>query len=343
MNSVISKLGLDRFSGVYLGVILVIVFGFATPEFLTPATFHVIASSQSIAGIIAIALLIPMVAGQYDLSVGTNANLTGLVVVALQGYWGWSLPAALISGVALGVLIGFVNGFIVVVLKVDSFIATLGVSSILTASVIIVTNSVVPPQPTSAGWKSLTQFEFGGFQIVIVYLIVLALLAWWLLEFTPAGRYLHAIGSNRDAARLAGVRVNRWSWVSLVLSGGIAGIGGILYTSLTGPSFTFGATLLLPAFAAVFLGSTQLFPGRFNVWGTLLAIFVLALGVQGLQLLSGVTWLSPMFNGIALIAAVALAVSRGRSRSKGSKQSKDVQPPNEAAERHDSPALTGVS
>jgi ribose transport system permease protein len=339
MSSGISKIGLDRFSGVYLGLILIVAFGIASPQFLTASTFHVIASSQSIAGIIAIALLIPMVAGQYDLSVGTNANLTGLVAVTLQVNLGWPLAAALLVSVGLGLLIGSINGFLVVVLKVDSFIATLGVSSILTAAIIIVTSSVIPPPPSSPVWKSLTQLQIGGFQIVILYLIAIALLAFWLLELTPAGRYLHAIGSNTEAARLAGVRVNRWSWLSLIASGGIAGLGGILYTSLTGPSFTFGATLLLPAFAAVFLGSTQLTPGRFNVWGTLLAIFVLALGVQGLQLLSGVTWLSPMFNGIALIAAVALAVSRERTRrsTKSKKQGLDS---STTSSDSDAPVLT---
>jgi ribose transport system permease protein len=155
---------------------------------------------------------------------------------------------------------------------------------------------------------------------------VLALLTWWLLEFTPAGRYLYAIGGNKEAARLAGVRVSRWSFLSLALAGGVSGFAGILYTSLTGPSFTFGAALLLPGFAAVFLGATQITPGRFNVWGTLIAIFVLAIGVQGLQLLSGATWLSPMFNGVALIAAVALAVTRGIRRRKATRQASVSQP-----------------
>jgi ribose transport system permease protein len=98
--------------------------------------------------------------------------------------------------------------------------------------------------------------------------------------------------------------------LSLIASGGLAGLAGILYTSLTGPSLTFGPSLLLPGFAAVFLGSTQFQPGRFNVWGTMLAIFVLATGVEGLQLVSGAQWIGDLFNGIALIVAVALAASR---------------------------------
>jgi ribose transport system permease protein len=314
------NLGMDRFSGVYLGALFVVVFSLLSSQFLNLATFHVIASTQSTAGIIAIALLVPMVCEQFDLSVGANANLTGLLAVILQVQEHWSVLPAILVSIGVGFLVGIVNGFIVVVLKVNSFIATLGISSILDALVILFTGNTTPPSPSSPAWSNLTQVQLGGFEVVFFYLIALALLVWWLLELTPVGRYLHAIGGNKEAARLAGVRVNRWSWLSLILAGGIAGFAGILYTSLTGPSFTFGAALLLPGFAAVFLGSTQISPGRFNVWGTLIAIFVLAIGVQGLELLSGATWLSPLFNGIALIAAVALAVTRGTRRRTASEQ-----------------------
>jgi ribose transport system permease protein len=190
--------------------------------------------------------------------------------------------------------------------------------SILAAVQVIVTSSEQPQPVTTDAWNMLSQSSIGGFQIVVLYLIVLGLLAWWFLDHTPAGRWIYATGGNPDAARLSGVRVDRWSWLTLILSGTIAGIGGILYTSLTGPSLSFGSTLVLPAFAAAFLGSTQLQPGRFNVWGTLIAIYVLATGVEGLQIVSGQQWLSDMFDGVALILAVALAVNR-QGRSLGGK------------------------
>jgi ribose transport system permease protein len=100
--------------------------------------------------------------------------------------------------------------------------------------------------------------------------------------------------------------------VTLVISGFLCGVGGVLYGSLNGPSLTFGAALLLPAFAAVFLGSTQVRPGRVNIWGTMIAVFLLATGVQGLQLVTGVVWLNDMFSGTALIIAVGFAVWRQR-------------------------------
>jgi ribose transport system permease protein len=308
------RLGFDRFSAVYLWIAFLVIFGIMSPHiFLTSSTLHLVASEQAVSGIMAIAILIPITCGQFDLSIGANANLTGIVAIVVQINWHWPAGLAVLLGVAVGALIGIVNGFLVVKLKINSFIATLAMGSILSAFVVIVTNSNQPPPVTSTAWNDLSQISVGGYQIVVVYLLALGLLTWWLLDYTPVGRYFYAIGGNAESARLAGVRVGRWTWTSLIISGTIAGFGGILYTSLSGPSLTFGSTLLLPAFAAAFLGSTQLQPGRFNIWGTLIAIYVLATGVEGLQLVSGQQWLGDMFNGVALIVAVGLAVARGGS------------------------------
>jgi ribose transport system permease protein len=307
------NVGLDRYSGLYLWLAFIVIFGIWAPgTFLTAATVHAIASQQAVAGMLAIGLLISMACGQFDLSIGANANLTGIFAVELQVEDHWPIFYAVLAAVAAGLLIGLVNGFVVVGLRVNSLIATLGMGSILAAVQTIITNSLQPPPATGSIWNKMTQANVGGFQLVVVYLIVLAIIAWWFLEHTPVGRYFHATGSNPDAARLSGIRVDRWSTLALVLTGGIAGLAGVLFTSQSGPSLTFGAALLLPAFAAVFLGSTQLQPGRFNVWGTFIAIFVLATGVTGLQLVSGQQWLSDMFNGVALIFAVSLAATRNR-------------------------------
>jgi ribose transport system permease protein len=303
--------GLDRFSGIYLWIVFIVVFSVWSPDvFATMSTVHLLASTQAVAGIIAIAELIAMICGQFDLAVGATANLTGLVAVELQVRQHWPVLPTLLATLAIGLLVGLVNRLVVVRFKVSSFIATLGMGSILSALCVVVTGGVEPPVVPSTTWNNLTQYKIFGFQAIIYYLIAFAVIAWWVIEHTPVGRYMRATGTNPEAARLSGIRVNRYAWMSLVASGGIAGVGGILYTSLTGPSLTFGSTLLLPAFAAVFLGSTQLQRGRFNVWGTLLAIFVLATGEVGLQVVSGLQWVNDMFNGIALILAVALASSR---------------------------------
>ena len=306
--------GFDRFSGIYLWALFIIVFGIWVPnEFLTTSTLHSVAAQQAVTGMVALAVLIPLSAGLYDLSVGATSNLSGILTVVLLNNHHWSVVPAILAGVVCGMAVGAVNSFVIVKLGVNSFIATLGMSSILSAVLVIVSSNSQPLPPTSTAWNNFTQTTVAGFQIVVLYLIILGFILWWLLAHTPVGRYFYAVGGNTEAARLSGVRINRWSTVSLLISGTIAGLAGVMFSSLNGPSLNFGPTLLLPAFAAAFLGSTQLTPGRFNVWGTLLAIYVLATGVQGLQLVSGASWLSDMFNGVALIVAVALSIKRSPS------------------------------
>jgi ribose transport system permease protein len=313
------NLGFDRFSGLYLWALFIVVFGIWTPDlFLSADTARSVASSQAIVAMLGIALLIPLAAGCYDLSIGATVNLSAILAAWLQTNQGWGIGESIAVAVASGTLIGALNGFIVVRLHVSSFIATLGMATIIGAVQTIVTNQSQPLPPTTSTWLNLTQYKVvGGVQIVVLYLLVLALLVWWVLEHTPAGRYIHATGGNPEAARLSGVQVGQWQWLSLIGSGTIAAVAGVFYSSLSGPSLTFGAALLLPAFAAAFLGSTQLQPGRFNVWGTLIAVYVLATGVRGLQFVTGVQWLNDMFNGVALVTAVAFAVWRQRSKAAG--------------------------
>jgi ribose transport system permease protein len=305
------QLGLDRFSGLYIWALFILVFSLWVPGlFFTAATAHTIASEQAIDGFLALAVLIALVTGTYDLSVGAVANLSTIVVTWLQVTEHYNVWLAIVVAVAASSVIGIVNGFVVVRLRVNSFIATLGMGTILAAVQSIVSGNTQPIPPINAVWSDLTQLNVGGFQIVFVYLIILGLIIWWLLDYTPAGRYMHAVGGNPDAARLSGVKVGHWVWLSLIGSATISGVAGVLYGSQSGPSLTYGPGLLLPAFAAVFLGSTQFKPGRFNVWGTLLSIYVLATGVQGLEYVTGVQWLNDMFNGVALILAVAFALWR---------------------------------
>ena len=305
--------GLGRFSGLYLLALFILGFSLWEPDlFPTMGTVHSIASGNAVAGMLALAVLVPLVAGAYDLSVGAVANFAAILVVEFQNEAHWSVVAAILATVLITTLIGAFNGLLVVKFGVSSFIATLGMATIVTALQGIVSGEVQPSPPLSSAWNNLTSHTVFGFQIIFLYLIILAVVIWWALEHTPAGRYLHAVGGNSEAARLAGVRVDNWTWISLMASAALAGISGVLYSSLSGPSLTFGTDLLLPAFAAVFLGATQLRPGRFNVWGTMLAVFVLATGEVGLSLATGVQWLNDMFSGVALIVAVAFAVWRQR-------------------------------
>jgi ribose transport system permease protein len=307
--------GFDRFSGLYLWAGFIIVFGiWKSDSFLSMDTVHSVASEKAVVALLGLAVVVPLAAGVFDLSIGSTANLSAVTVAILQSQHHWGMWPSIIVAILVGMAVGVVNGIVIVRLHVNAFIATLGMATIVGAFQTIVTDNRQPLPPVSTSWSQLTQREIFGFQSVVLYVIVIALIVWWFLECTPAGRYIYAAGGNNTAARLSGVRVDAWTFASLVFSGSIAGVAGVFYSSLNGPSLTFGTAVLLPAYAAAFLGSTQLRPGRFNVWGTIIAVYVLATGVRGVQLVTSVQWLNDMFNGVALIAAVSFAVWRQRRK-----------------------------
>lgn len=315
----------DRLAGLYLWLTFIVVFGTWKPDlFLTTATMHSIASVNAPTALLGLAVLIPLCAGAYDLSAGATMNLATVVVVLLQTNKHVDMVVAIACAVLVSALIGVVNGLVVVRFKVNSFIATLGMSSVVLAFQDMIVGGDQPIPPDSAAWPALTTRTIFGFQIIVVYTLVVALAVWWLLTRTTAGRYIYAVGGNAEAARLAGVPVGRHVFLSFVISGSIAGIGGVLYGSLYGPSLAYGSALLLPAFAAAFLGSVLL-RGKFNAWGTVGTVYILATGIQGLQFVTSAQWIGGMFNGVVLIVAVAFAMWRQSATVKARARAKAIE------------------
>jgi ribose transport system permease protein len=301
--------GLQKASALYLLGLIILIFGLWIPDtFLSVTTFRVVLADQVVVGILGLALLIPLTAGVFDLSVGAMLAFS-LVMVSRLVENGYNSLLACLIALVICAIAGWLSGLIVVRFRVDSFIATLGMSQVLAAASLYISGN-----KQIVGVFSDTFLDYGrrnvlGIPIVVYYLVAIALVLYYVLEFTPLGRNLFATGANPEAARLSGVRTDRLVWSSLVASAVIAGIAGIIYGAKIGSySNTFGPPLLFPAFAAVFFGSTQ-FKSRPNVWGTIVALYTLAFGVKGLQLAfsSGVYWITPLFNGVALIIAVALA------------------------------------
>lgn len=330
-----ARFSFDRLVALYIWIAFLLVFGIWKPDtFLTAATLHSVASQQAVTAMLAIAVAIPLAAGAYDLSVGATANLATVIAVWLQSAMDVPMFAAIATAIATAVVIGTVNGIVVVKLKVHSFIATLGMATIVSAIQTIVVGPTQPYPPTTPEWPMLTATTIGGFQLIVVYLLVIAFAMWWMLTKTATGRYIYASGGNPEAARLAGAPVGRSVFVSLLLASTTAGIGGVLYGSLYGPSLTYGSSLLLPAFAAAFLGSV-LQRGRINVWGTVAAVYILATGVQGLQLATSAQWISEMFNGVVLILVVGFATWRRRVTARAKALEKAEQ-----TKRREPPAVT---
>jgi ribose transport system permease protein len=269
-------------------------------------------NQNAILMVVAIGLLVPLAAGVFDLSLGATISASSVTAA-----WGmveaqWSVPMAIVVALLVGVVVGFVNGLLVVKVKIDSFIATLAMSSVLTAySVWRSNNRSMIGFPDSFN-NLAAEFAWGLNKTVLVALLV-GIGFWYVFEHTAAGRYLFATGGAREAARLAGVQTDRYVWGSLMVSATFAALGGVLLAAQFGSTQAqSGTPYLLPAFAAAFLGSTQ-FKRRFNVWGAMLAVVVLQSGVKGLQLAGvGTTWIESLFFGVALAVAVGFSTLRKR-------------------------------
>jgi ribose transport system permease protein len=209
--------------------------------------------------------------------------------------------------IVVGAVVGIVQGLLIVRARIDSFIATLGASSVLLALLAWLANSQ-QILGLSSGFQQVGNKQLFGLTLPFYILIGLALIVWYVLECTPVGRRVYATGGNIEAARLAGIRTPLVILAALAACGAIAATSGILVSSQLGVGDpTIGPPYLLPAFSAAFLGSTQFRDGRFNVWGTVVAVYVLASGVKGLQLAGAPVWIPDLFNGLALLLAVGLA------------------------------------
>ena len=244
----------------------------------------------------------------FDLSFAFVMTLTGVVVAHLIAKDGVPVVPAIAIALGVGVGVGVINAVVVVVMRIDSFIATLATGSLIAALITMVTNEMpITDAKLGDAFAKIGQTSIGGVTLGVFYCAVVALAIWYLLEHTATGRRLYATGFNPDAARLAGVRVDRLRFLSLVASGGLAGATGIILASTLGSgSPTAGTPYLLPAFAAAFLGATQLKHGRFNAGGTIIAVLLLGTGVTGLALANAPQWAGDMFVGVVLIASLAL-------------------------------------
>jgi ribose transport system permease protein len=312
VKSKLLKSGLDRFSAVYVWVVLIIIFSLSLPHlFPTTLTVTNIASSQVVVGMVTIGLLFSLSAGVFDLSIGYNVSVVSIfLAILLEHHYG--MAEAILLSLCLAIAIGVCNGFVVVVLGIDSFIGTLATSSILEAMAIWFSNNgTLVGLPTSLTRLAIAQPW--GIPIGVFYLFVLSVVAWYVLDHTPFGRRLHAVGRGKEASRLAGIHTSRSIFLALVITAAVAGLAAVVQTGTVGAaSSTIGPDLLLPAFAGAFLGATQVHPGRPNVWGAIIATYLLATGTTGLELMGAASWVTYMFNGVALLLAVGLGVLQGK-------------------------------
>jgi len=304
--------------GLPLTLILVTAYFSLSPKsadtFATIDNFRAIVGNNSVLAVVALGLIIPLIAGQFDLSIGAVLGFSAMVTAAALANHNAPVWVAIIVGIAAGAGVGLVNGLLVTVIGINSLVATIGTSTVIGGLVLAYTQGQTIL--TQSWLTTLGTGQRAGIPYVLFVLIGVACVVSYLLAYTPIGRYLHAVGSNASATRLVGINVQRVILLSFVLSGALAGIAGVLQVARSSSaSPPIGPTFLLPAFAAAFLGATMSRSGGFNVLGTIVAVFFTAVSVSGLVLSGAQPWVEPVFQGTALLVAVSVTALVGRRRA----------------------------
>lgn len=299
---------LRRSALLWVIVLLIIVYSFWLPAtFPTHGNVVAMLSSQSFLLILALAVTIPLRSGDFDLSVSAVMVFTAAVLGILVSQHGWPVWGAILVTLGIGFAIGLLNAFFIVRLGINAFIVTLATMTGLGGLTFGITNSnIVTNLPQSL--LDLGQASAGGLPDAVYYGWALAIVLWYVFEYTPFGRQLLFVGGSRDASRLAGLRVNRIRISAFVASAVLAAVAGVVLAANVGavdPSE--GPSFLLPPYAAAFLGTTTIQIGRFNIAGTVIASYLLIVGVTGLLLAGASPWVSDVFNGVALLVAVSFA------------------------------------
>jgi len=294
---------------VILTVFLILLFSILLPDtFPTMINLRSIISDKAIILILSLAAMIPMSAGRIDLTVGYGIVLWHILAISLQTWFGLPWPVAVLIVLVLGGMMGVLNGLLVEVAKIDSFIATLGTGTILYALALWHSGGRQIVGVLPEDFYSLATTTVFGLPITGYYVFAIAVIMWLVYEYLPIGRYLYAIGASPKAAALNGIPVRKFVMASFVASGLLTALAGVLLAAkLRIGQASVGLEFLLPALVGAFLGSTTIKPGRVNVWGTVIGIVILAAGISGIQQFGGSFWVEPMFNGVTLLIAIGIA------------------------------------
>ena len=307
-----------RVSALYVLAIIIVVFSIWAPEtFPQAATVKQVLNGNAIIGLAALALAVPLAARCFDLSFAYTMSLSGVTAAHFIANNDWPLLMAVGAALFVALVVGVINAIVVVIMRVDSLIGTLATGSIIQAFITFVTDEVpITDAKLFGGFSDIGQKTIGGLILPVYYMLIAAVVIWYVLEHTAIGRKIYATGFNTEAARLTGIKTKRIQFCSFLVSALIAGWAGVALAAVLGSgSPTAGTPYLLPAFAAAFLGATQIKPGRFNAWGTVLGVVTLGTGTTGLALATAPAWASNMFTGVVLIAALAVTTVQRKPRS----------------------------
>ncbi len=309
-----SRVGADlsyrNIGAVYVWLILIAIFTVWKPDlFPTARTGKTVLNEYAITGLAALSAVMPLAAGIFDLSIGSTVGFAGVFAGWSLNTLGLSPVLAILLTLAAGAAIGLLNAFVVVRMRIDSFIGTLATGSIIAALTIWVSADQILTGKLSGSFTNFASTSVGGIQLPVLYLLAAMLILGYLLEQTTFGRHIYAAGYGPDVSRLVGLRVDRLRTLSLLWSGMVASFAGICLASQLGSADpSTGPEYLIPAFSAAFVGATQFRHGRFNPWGAVVAVLMIGTGSVGLLLAGTQQWMPQVFQGVVLIAAVGITM-----------------------------------
>ena len=296
-------------------LVMLVAFSLLRPEtFFTWSNVSTILGSQAVLVVVTLGLIVPLTANDFDVSIAYVLTLSSMLIAVLNGQEGWPVWAAALAAVAMGLAVGAINAFFITVFRIHSLIVTLGTGTFLHGVTLWISGSMTISGISDSLMSIVIVHRLLGIPLEFFYALLLCCLVWYVFDYTALGRRLLFVGRGREVARLSGIDTDRVRGACLIVASLLGAVAGILYAGTQGAAAPVsGASYLLPAFAAAFLGSTSIRPGRFNPWGATLAVYFLVVGITGLEFMGVSSFVQDMFYGGALVLAVTLSqLVRGR-------------------------------
>jgi len=306
---------LERYGLILAWIAIILVLGYFKPvQMFAWNSYASMLGSNAMVVVLTLALIIPLTTGDFDLSVASVMGLSSMLIAVLNVKMGYPIGGAIVIALVAGAVIGAINAFFILYFGVFSLIVTLGTGYFINGLILWVSNSGTIAGVSMDLVSAVILTRFLGIPIGFYYALILTVVLWYVFQHTALGRRMLFVGRGREVARLSGVNVNRVRAGALIASSVMAAFAGVLYTGMRGTADPSSAlAFLLPAFAAAFLGSTAIYPGRFNAPGAFVAVFVLSTGIMGLNFLGVDSFVQNLFYGGGLVIAVAISqLIRGR-------------------------------
>ena len=295
-------------------VVLIIIVSIATPKFMTQSNMLNLFKANSVNAIISCGMLMAILMGEIDISVGSIVGLSGVVAAYTITNLNFPLFVVVPLTILVGGLVGLVNGFFISYLQVPAFVATLATQCIGRGLTEILTNGVTIRIRNDV-YTGLGNSTVGPVSITIFYAVAVLILTWFLLNRTRFGYYVYALGGNKVAAQYSGVNVKKFNMLPYILIGLFSGLGGMIWSARLGSAAAMlGSGFEMDAIAAVVIGGTSMSGGVGTVGGTFIGILIIGVITNGLNLMGINSFWQDVFKGIIIMAAVVFDVLRKRKK-----------------------------